>query len=282
VAGLVDGSAEPSRLVVTGRADPGAGVLLGAVALAFFAYLGFEDMVHLSEEVHDPRRSFPRALFGGLAAVGVVYLGVTVAASVLVEPRLLARSSTPLLTALEQGPLAVPGEVFAVIAIVAVTNTALLALTTASRQVYGLAETGSVPAVLGWVGWRRTPTVAIVLVAAVVGTLAVTGEVRALADTTVVLLLGVFTVVNATVLALRPAARRTTPEARRVPAVVPALGAVASAVLALDTLARGGAGLWLRLAALLGLGAVLYGASRVASGGRSDSEGSSRSRWSRK
>ena len=265
VLGFVDGSADPARLLDPGTADPGAGVLLAAVALAFFAYLGFEDVVHLSEEVRDPQRAFPRALFGGLAAVGLLYLGVTISVASLVDPDALASSSTPLLAALDGGPLSVPGELFAAIAIVAVTNTTLMAVTTASRQVYGLAEKGSVPGVLGRVGRRETPTVAIGAVAVVVGIMAATGDVRALADTTVVLLLAVFATVNVTVLVLRRRSPEVVPPARRrVPALLPAAGALASAVLCGDALVRGGVGLWVRVVGLLGLGLVLYGLSRIA------------------
>ena len=84
VGGLLDGTSEPSRLLEGGGADPGAFAFLGVTALAFFAYLGFEDAVHLAEEVKEPRRSFPIALFGGLTVVGVLYLAVTLSAGSLV------------------------------------------------------------------------------------------------------------------------------------------------------------------------------------------------------
>ena len=264
-AGLFDGSAEPSRLLESGTVEPGAAAVLAATALAFFAYLGFEDAVHLAEEVRDPVRAFPRALLGGLVVVGALYLGVTLSAGALVGGDELARSEAPLLAALDRGPLPVSDQLFAAIAVVAVANTALLALTTASRQLYGLAEQGAVPAILGRVGRRRTPAVAIAGVAGVVGALASTGGVRELADTTVVLLLGVFTVVNVTVVVLRRRARRaggSRPSTFRAPRPAAYLGAVGSAVLLVDTLVIGGVGLWLRLAALLGVGLVLYGLSR--------------------
>jgi APA family basic amino acid/polyamine antiporter len=272
VGGFLDGTAEPSRLLETGGADPGTFAVLGATALAFFAYLGFEDAVHLAEEVERPARSFPIALFGGLAIVGLLYMGVTVSAGSLVAPDTLAASDTPLLDALATGPVPVSDEAFALIAIVAVTNTALLALTTASRQVYGLAEQGAAPAALARVGRRRTPTVAIVGVGGVVAVLAVTGGVRQLADTTVALLLAVFAVVNLTVLVLRrraPAgaaeAGDDSPDAQktfRTPTWAAVGGALGSAGLLANTLWTGGVGLLLRLAGLLGLTLVLYALTR--------------------
>jgi APA family basic amino acid/polyamine antiporter len=286
VGGLLDGQVEPSRLLDGGAADPGALAVLGATALAFFAYLGFEDAVHLAEEVKDPVRTFPRALFGGLVLVGLLYMGVVLSAGSLVDPDELGRSDTPLLDAIGTGPVPVSDEAFALIAIVAVTNTALLALTTASRQVYGLAEQGAAPAVLGRVGRRRTPTVAIVGVAVVVGALAVTGGVRELADTTVALLLAVFAMVNATVLLLR---RRAAPggdrgggpgdgdgaggtpsappggrQPYRTPGWAAALGGLGSLGLLANTLATGGIGLLVRLGALLGLALLVHVLTRRA------------------
>ena len=263
--GLFGGAAEPGRLLDSGTANVGASGVLAAAALAFFAYLGFEDVVHLSEEVRDPRRAFPRALLGGMAVVGLLYLGVTISVAVLVDPVQLAASSAPLLEALEAGSLPVPAEVFALMAIVAVTNTGLLALTTASRQIYGLAEKGSIPAMLGRVGRRRTPTVAIVGVAVVVGVLVSTGGVRELADTTVALLL-VFTMVNITVLVLRRRGHGgdpTQPRPFRAPSAVPVIGALGSAVLLVDTLIASGPVLYIRLGVLFTLGLGLYALTKL-------------------
>ena len=274
VFGFLDGSADTSSLLGSAGPDAGWNAIVAATALAFFAYLGFEDAVHLAEEVRNPARAFPRALLGGLVVVGSLYLAVAVSAAVLVDPQRLSTSSKPLLDALDQGPLPVPAEVFAVIAIVAVTNTALLALTTASRQLYGLAEQGSVPSVFARVGTRHTPSAAIVAVALVTAGLAATGGVRELADTTVVLLLAVFTMVNVTTVVLRRGRRgragvgaeRTVPVGAatateptfRVPLVLPVIGALACSGLLLHTLLNSGPALFVRLGVLLGLGLVLF------------------------
>jgi amino acid transporter len=264
IGGLLDGSSEPARLLDGSATESGGFAFLGVTALAFFAYLGFEDAVHLAEEVKEPRRAFPIALFGGLTVVGVLYLAVTLSAGSLVDPAELGRSDTPLLAAIETGPVPVSAEAFALIATVAVANTALLALTTASRQVYGLAEQGAAPAVLGRVGRRQTPTTAIVGVAAVVAVLAATGGVRDLADTTVALLLAVFATVNVTVLVLRRHSQQV-PEAVSsftTPTAAAVLGAIGSAALLVNALVVGGLGLLVRLVALLGLALVLYMVTR--------------------
>ncbi|MEZ5349074.1 MAG: APC family permease [Microthrixaceae bacterium] len=273
VFGFLDGSADTSSLLGSAGPDAGWNAIVAATALAFFAYLGFEDAVHLAEEVRNPARAFPRALLGGLVVVGSLYLAVAVSAAVLVDPQRLSTSSKPLLDALDQGPLPVPAEVFAVIAIVAVTNTALLALTTASRQLYGLAEQGSVPSVFARVGTRHTECSDRGRGLVTAG-LAATGGVRELADTTVVLLLAVFAIVNATVVVLR---RRTAVDPGtgashpsddrgdsgggsgfRTPLVLPFIGVVACSGLLVHTLLNSGAGLFVRLGVLLGLGGLLF------------------------
>ncbi|MEZ5269799.1 MAG: APC family permease [Microthrixaceae bacterium] len=205
VFGFLDGSADTSSLLGSAGPDAGWNAIVAATALAFFAYLGFED----AQSIWPKRSATPPERFPGVAGwVGRRGLalpggrGVGGGAGGSATTLDLLR---PLLGALDQGPLPVPAEVFAVIAIVAVTNTALLALTTASRQLYGLAEQGSVPSVFARVG-TDTPSAAIVAVAFVTAGLAATGGVREPADTTVVLLLAVFAIVNATVVVLR---RRT-------------------------------------------------------------------------
>ena len=123
--------------------------MLGATALAFYALLGFEDSVNLAEETQKPRRDFPRALFGGLAIAGVIYLGVAFTTSMLVDTETLAESTGPLLEVVKVAGLTFPPELFAVIALLAVTNTALINMIMASRLVYGMSNEGIVPRVLG-------------------------------------------------------------------------------------------------------------------------------------
>lgn len=255
------GDGDPGRALESGGAEPGALGLLGAIALAFFAFLGFEDSVHLSEEVRDPARAYPRALLGGLAVTGVVYLLVTLVAAMVVAPAVLADSSGPLLEVVSAAPVQVPPELFSVIALVAVLNTALLTLVTASRLVYGLADQGALPRALAWVHpGRRTPTTAVVATGVVAALLAATGELGGLAETTVVLLLLVFAAVNVSVLVLR---RDTVDRPHwSAPALLPVVGAVASVVLAGYRLVEGAATVSLRAALLVGAGCLLYVVNR--------------------
>ena len=147
---------------------------------------------------------FPRALFLGLGIAGVVYMLVTVIASMAVPTDKLVDSDGPLLEVVDQGPLAMSTKVFAAIALFALTNGALINLIMASRLVYGMSREGIVPEALGRVHpGRNTPYVAIVFTASLAALLVLVGDLETLADTTVLLLLFVFVCVNTAVLVLR-------------------------------------------------------------------------------
>jgi basic amino acid/polyamine antiporter, APA family len=230
LAFLLDGGGDAGRALEfkSGEAVPIA--ILAGASLAFFALIGFEDSVNVAEETHDPSRVFPRALFLGLGIAGVVYMLVTVIASMAVPTDKLVDSSGPLLEVVDQGPLAMSTKVFAGIALFALTNGALINLIMASRLVYGMSREGIVPEALGRVHpGRNTPYVAIVFTASLAALLVIVGDLETLADTTVLLLLFVFVCVNAAVLVLR---RETVDhEHFRAPTFVPVLGVLACVAL---------------------------------------------------
>ena len=217
--------------------------LVGGAGLAFFALIGFEDSVNMAEEAQEPARDYPRALFGGLLAAGGIYLAVTVLASMVVPTGRLAASDGPLLEVVRADPLNLPSKLFSAIALCALANGALINMIMASRIVYGMARERILPARLGAVhGRRHTPFVAIVVTTGIAMLLIASGDLGALADTTVLLLLLVFSAVNVAVLVLR---RDTVRHAHfRAPTAIPVIGAVVSVALMTTkeaaTLARAG------------------------------------------
>ena len=235
--------------------------IVGGTTLAFYALIGFEDSVNVAEETENPRRAFPRALFGGLLIAGVLYLLVTLIASGVVPTGQLAGSSGPLLEVVQQGPLGIPDRVFSAIALLAVANGALINMIMASRLVYGMSRQGIVPAAFGRIlSGRRTPVVAIAFTTAIAAALIATGDLGDLADTTVFLLLVVFAIVNVTVLVLR----RDPVDADhfRTPTVLPILGAAVSLFLLTQTDAE----VALRALILLAVGLALWVVNRLLSG----------------
>ena len=261
---LLSGDGEPSRAL---EFDAENGVLLGILggtALAFYALLGFEDTVNLAEETQEPARAFPRALLIGLLVTGAIYLGVAFVSSMILPADELSGSSGPLLAVVEASGVDFPPKLFAAIALLAVANTALVNLIMASRLLYGMARQGLVPRVLARVdSARKTPWVAILLTLVIAAALVSTGSLTGLADTTVLLLLLVFTVVNVSVLVLR---REPVDHPHfRAPTVVPAVGAVASLILASPLTGRD-AEVYLRAGILLAIGVVLWAVDRLVRG----------------
>jgi amino acid transporter len=256
-AALGDGLGDPGRALQFREGSSVMIALLSGAGLAFFALLGFEDSVNLAEETRRPRVDFPWALFGGLMVAGVIYLFVTVIASMVVPTGVLASSDGPLLEVTSTGPLAVPDRVFSAIALFALANGALINMIMASRLLYGMAGEGIVPQAFGRIHpSRRTPWVAIAFTAAVTVVLLLTGEIGELADTTVLLLLIVFASVNASVLVLRK--ETVTQPHFRSPTVMPVIGMVVSVAVMTtkdaQTFARAGV--------LLLIGGLLWKISR--------------------
>ncbi len=230
--------------------------LLGGAVLAFYALIGFEDSANIAEETRDASRVYPRALFGGLLAAGTLYIAVCFFATLVVPTDRLMGSSGPLLEVVEVGPIPIPLSLFSIAALVGITNTALINLIIASRVLYGMGREGVLPSIFSRCDQTRgTPTFAIVFTTLIALVLALTAGdegFAVLAATTVLLILAVFAVVNASVLVLRRDTVRH--QHFRAPAIFPILGAITCLVL----LTQQEAGTWLRAGILIVIGLVLY------------------------
>ena len=259
LAAVVDGAAGTD----TGRAfdfkadESVIGAMVGGAGLAFYALIGFEDSVNVAEETKQPERNYPIALFGGLAVAGVIYIAVTVLASMTVPTGRLTGSSGPLIEVAQVGPLAIDPKVFSAIALFALANGALINMVMASRLMYGMSNEGILPRVFGRVhGTRRTPYVSIIATTVLAMILISTGDLGDLADMTVFLLLGVFITVNVSVLVLR----RDSVKHRHftTPTVIPVIGAIVCLALMLfETEGR----IALRSLFILAVGALLFAIS---------------------
>jgi len=208
----------------------GALLLQGAV-LTFFSFLGFEDMLNVSEEVKRPERNMPIAMIGAMLIVSVLYLAVSVTAVSTVPWQELAEAPAPLRAVVARAAPWFPAVGFTFITIAAVANTALVNTVMGSRMLYGLSRQGLLPAALGKVhGRRRTPHVAILVLFVIIALLQFAGDITQLAGATVLLLLIVFTIVNAALVVLK---RRDgdMPGRFNAPVLVPMLGAAVCLVM---------------------------------------------------
>lgn len=174
----------------------GAGAVLLGVPLAFYAFIGFEDMVDIAEEIKDVQVTLPRGILLTMAISTVLYLLLMVTALLAMTPSELAASNAPLV-ALYQAHTGVSPLVIGLIAMFAIINGALIQIVMASRVLYGLATRGQIPAWLGRVHPRtRTPLLATAVAGTLVVTLALSGGLAGLATTTSMLVLAVFALVN--------------------------------------------------------------------------------------
>ncbi|AWI29390.1 APC family permease [Streptomyces tirandamycinicus] len=261
---VLNGVGEPSRLGEFQSSGTGYALLtsvLGATALGFFAFVGFEDSVNMAEETKDPVRTFPRAIFIGVGVTGTIYVLVALVSSLLVDYRTLAQSDGPLLEVVKVGGVAFPPKLFAAIALFAVTNSALINIMMASRLCYGLANEKVLPRGMArLLPHRRTPVTGILFVTVIAVALVSTGEIEGLGDTTAFLLLCVFAVVNVAVLVLRK--DRVGHAHFRTPTALPVLGAITSVVLA-SPLSERGSDVYIRAGVLVAVGIALWGVNRL-------------------
>jgi amino acid transporter len=168
----------------------------GASLICFYAFLGFEDMLNVAEEVKTVRKTLPRAILATLACTVVIYVAVSVVAVLAVEPSELAASEAPLAFLYEQ---LTGGSAFglSVVGVLAMTNGALIQVIKASRLLYGLASQGQLPRVLARIDPRtHTPVVATVAVTLLSTLLASGFPIARLAEATSATTLAVFALAN--------------------------------------------------------------------------------------
>ena len=244
--------------------------ILGGAILAYYSFVGFETSANVVEEIRDPSRVYPRALFGALLTAGLVYVLVGLASAIALPSAELSQSSGPLLDVVAASGVAVPDWLFSLIALIAVANGALLTMIMSSRLTFGMSEQGLLPSVFARVlPNRRTPWVAIVATTVVAMMLTLIGDLSTLAETVVLLLLFVFLSANVSVLVLRR--DHVDHDHFRVWTFVPVLG-IGSCLLLLT---QQSSTVWLLAAALLAAGVVLYFVARKAGAATGTPNGSS-------
>ncbi len=171
-------------------------ILAGSV-LAFFAFVGFENIANMAEETVAPRRTAPLAISIVLGVSIAIYVMLALVAVAVPDRAAIAESSAPMATLYEE----VSGrgsEPVAIAASLAMINGILIQIVMASRVLYGMAKQGLVPAMIGRVGEsRQTPTRATAVVTAAMVSLILFFPLVELARLTSLVTLGVFTMVNA-------------------------------------------------------------------------------------
>jgi basic amino acid/polyamine antiporter, APA family len=179
-----------------------SGIGFGSL-LAFFAFIGFEDLANVVEEAKVPHRDLPRAMVLTLGISTILYVLVAAVAVSAGPIERLAASSAPLSLVFREVAGVSPATISA-IAIVSTLNTILAQMTMAARVVYGLGREGELPAIFARVHRRTgTPLIATACIAAAVIPLALFVPLTPLAEGTSLATLALFALINLALLWLR-------------------------------------------------------------------------------
>ena len=213
------------------------GVMAGAF-LAFYAMIGFEDMVNVAEEVRNVGRTMTIAIILTLVITTLLYMGVAWNALAWVAPAQLAQSEAPLALVYEtitgNEPL-----VISTIAVLAVLNGGLILIIMASRVLYGMSRMGQLPAWLGKVSPKtQTPVNATLLTAFLILVLSLLLPLEQLARMTAGMALTVFSLVNLSLVVIKLRKEEAPAGVLCLPVAVPLAGFLVSAGFVLWEIAK--------------------------------------------
>ncbi len=211
--------------------------IFGATMLAFFAFIGFEAMVNVAEEVEAPERTLPLAIAIMLVVATALYILVVWVASHAVPRAELAASTAPLSLVFERLTGASP-TLISLIAILATVNGVIVQNVMAARVIYGMSQQGTLHPLLADVHpVTRTPLKATALAVGLTLAASLALPIEALADLTTQAMLVVFTAVNMALFVMKWNGARVS-TGFSVPIWVPAAGAVSCLGLMLADVLR--------------------------------------------
>lgn len=246
---------------LSGLTGEGPGALLHATALLFVAYTGYGRIATLGEEVRDPGRTIPRAIWITLVTVGLLYMGVAAVALATVGPEAFARATEETAAPLREvaRAMGVAGLPFlvAMAAITAMVGVLLNLLLGLSRVALAMGRRGDLPGMLARVDVASgSPRIAVAMVGAVILALVLLGDIRTTWSFSAFTVLIYYGITNL-------AALRLPPDARRYPRWVAALGLAGCLFHAFQVDTR----VWVVGSVLLAAGLALRILFRKAKGG---------------
>lgn len=178
-----------------------AGILSGAF-LAFYSYIGFEDMVNVAEEIKHPEKNLPPAIFWALGIATLLYFLVACAMILSLPLDILASSEAPLAAFIQMKGYS--PTLIGLISLVAIINGAMAQVIMASRVIYGMAKQNHAPKILGYVHPKtQTPIVSTLLVAFSILILALGFNIERLANLTSSIILAVFIMINFSLIVIK-------------------------------------------------------------------------------
>jgi APA family basic amino acid/polyamine antiporter len=230
------------------------GVLRGA-AYIFFAYIGFDAVSTVAEEVVDPQRALPIGILTSLGICTVLYIAVAAVLTGMVPMRQIDIDA-PLATAFVTRGLNFAAGIISAGAVAGLTSVLLVLLLGQSRIFYAISRDGLLPPTFSSVHPKyKTPSIPTILTGVAVGLTAGLVPIKEIAELTNIGTLFAFVLVCFGVWILRyvePGMRR--PFKTPLVPIVPILGAASCALMMCGLDER----TWLRFFIWLGIGLLIY------------------------
>jgi amino acid transporter len=156
----------------TGTAPSQTAAFLAALAIAGWAFIGFDACSTIAEETHEPKRMVPRAIFFSLCMVGTVVLFNSAALTLSFERATLVNtsaSSDPITPVIAGSFGAWAEKPFLAIVMVAFLACGASVVQYTSRIVYSMAREGNMPIALSQVTAAKIPRNAVICVVLLAG-----------------------------------------------------------------------------------------------------------------
>ena len=201
------------------------GILLGAF-LAFYAFIGFEDMVNMAEEVKEPEKTLPKAIIAAIIISSLFYYLIALAAILQLPIDELSASKAPMADIMLQHSEKMAWFV-SLISLAAVVNGALVQNIMGARVLYGMGKHNMAPLWLSTIHpTRKTPYIATLLIGLTVWVLAVNLDLTTLAKITSFIIILVFLLVNIALIKILKKETEKPEKAMKVNVFVPYIAAV--------------------------------------------------------
>ena len=197
-------TAEPSEPIDYFEMPNGYIGIILAFVLIFFAFIGFEDMANVAEEVKRPHKTIPRAIILSVVITGVIYILVSLSVVRVLNWEELSLSSAPLAD-VAKNVLGTNGSItLSLIALFATASTVLITLVAGARILYGMAKSNSLPLFLSRIHSKtKTPWIAVIGILITSVGFAFIGDIVIVANITVFAVVITFAVINLAVIVLR-------------------------------------------------------------------------------
>jgi basic amino acid/polyamine antiporter, APA family len=231
--------------------------VITAASLVFFAYIGFEGMANLSEEMKNPRRDLPKAIVFALGISTILYILVALAAVSVVGWKELSESSAPLAVVAAKALGTNANILLTAIALASTANTVIILMVSASRAMWSMSCEGVFPRFLCVLGkTRRTPWATILVVCIVTTFFAVIGNIETVAEFTNFAVLLAFAGVHASLIKIYGFSNHVQLTVKNflLNIMIPGLGLIVALYLAVST----GLQAALFSGILLGIGLITY------------------------